>query len=51
MFRDAPLFAWFNASRVRSFGTTAGRKAESEAPSPLPAFSMSKLISASGLAR
>ena len=51
MFRDAPLFAWFNA---RAFFDVVGRMPEEkpnpEAPSPLPTFSLSKLVSASGLA-
>ena len=51
MFRDAPLFAWFNA---RTFFDVVGRmpdeKPNPEAPSPLPTFSLSKLVSATGLA-
>ncbi len=50
MFRDAPLFAWFNAKAVFDvLGRLPEEKPNPEAPSPLPAFSMSKLISASGL--
>ena len=50
MFREAPLFAWFNA---KAFFDILARMPEEkpnpEAPSPLPTFSMSKLVSASGL--
>ena len=50
MFRDAPLFAWFNAKAVfEVLGRLPEEKPNPEAPSPLPTFSMSKLISASGL--
>jgi len=51
MFRDAPLFAWFNAKAAFDvLGRLPPEKPNPEAPNPLPTFSVSKLVSASGLA-
>src|SRR6185503_15928296 len=50
MFREAPLFAWFNAKAFfEILARMPEEKPDPQAPSPLPAFSLSKLVSASGL--
>ena len=50
LFRDAPVYAWFNAKRF--FGALLAMppvEPNPEAPSPMPQLSLSKIISASGL--
>lgn len=50
LFREAPLFGWFNAKTfLEVVVRTLSSKGNSEAPSPLPIPSVTKLLAASGL--
>jgi hypothetical protein len=50
LFRDAPLFGWFNARTFLDvLVRTLSSKDNSEAPSPLPIPPVAKLVAASGL--
>lgn len=50
VFRDAPIYGWFNAKIVvELLARTLSHEKSAEAPSPLPMPSPAKLISASGL--
>ena len=50
LFRDAPLFAWFNAKRFVDITLSQPEEPPNpEAPSPLPTLSMNKILTATGL--
>jgi len=51
LFRDAPLYGWFNAKTfVELMVRSMANKENGEAPNPLPIPAVSKIIAASGLA-